>query len=131
MLNYVPKWPLCVHILSAIICLACSSFYHLFFVKNEYLRGLLLRLDIGGINILICGSTYSVIFYPFACGEVLFARNCFAVLVTITGLCNFGISFSEKFTKPEYKGLRVVMFGLLIAVCATTFLYLNFVADSD
>jgi len=126
MLNYVSKWPLCIHLLSAIFCLACSSFYHLFFVKNEYLRGLLLRLDIGGINILICGSTYSVIFYPFACNEVIFTRNCFAVLVTVAGILNFGVSFSEKFTKPEYKVLRVVMFGLLISTCATVFIVLDF-----
>jgi len=92
---------------------------------------MLLRLDIGGINILICGSTYSVIFYPFACNEVLFVRNCFAVLVTVAGLLNFGVSFSEKFTKPEYKVLRVVMFGVLIATCATTLLFLNFTEKRD
>lgn len=54
-----------------------------------------------------------------------------AVFVTVCGILNFGVSFSEKFTKPEYKGLRTGMFALLIGACATTLIILNFVEDRD
>ena len=67
MLNYVHKWPLCVHFLAAFFCLFCSSVYHLFFVKDEFWRVKLAQLDYGGIIILILGSTYPLVWYSFAC----------------------------------------------------------------
>ena len=70
-LNYVSRWPLFAHMASAAICLGCSAFYHLCFVKSIAVSNFLARLDYAGISILIGGSTMPPITYLFACGPAL------------------------------------------------------------
>lgn len=69
-LNYVSKWPLFVHMISASICLGFSALFHLFFVYSEHAGSFLAKLDYAGITILIFGSTVPAIEYVFACNEV-------------------------------------------------------------
>ena len=126
MLNYVPKWPLCVHLAAAVFCLTCSAIYHLYYVKSDYWRKVLLRLDIGGVNILVAGSAYPLILYGFACNQVFFARNCFLVLVTLCSITNFLLYFSERFVQPNVKGLRVCFFVLVGLAGASPFIYMTF-----
>lgn len=70
-LNYVPKWPLFVHMISAAICLGMSTVYHLFFVYSPSASSLLAKLDYIGITILIFGSTVPGINYMYACDSVI------------------------------------------------------------
>ncbi len=77
-LNYVPKWPLFVHMISAAICLGISTVYHLFFVYSPSACTLLAKLDYIGITILIFGSAVPGISYMYACGPVQSKLNtCF------------------------------------------------------
>jgi predicted membrane channel-forming protein YqfA (hemolysin III family) len=69
-LNYVSKWPLLVHLISAAICLGLSTTYHLFFVYSPEACLMLAKLDYTGITILFFGSTVPFIQYMFACNEV-------------------------------------------------------------
>lgn len=70
LMNYVSKWPLFVHLISAGICLGLSAVYHLFFVYSPEACLMLAKLDYTGIIILIFGSVVPFIQYNFACGEV-------------------------------------------------------------
>jgi len=69
LLNYVSKWPLFVHLVSAAICLGLSAVFHLFFVYSPSACLTLSKLDYTGIIILIFGSVVPSIQYNFACGE--------------------------------------------------------------
>ena len=70
-LNYVPIWPLIMNMLSACFCMGCSAIYHLMCVKNPYFQQTLSRLDYGGISVLIFGSAFPILYYGFACEQVL------------------------------------------------------------
>lgn len=59
--------PLFIHMVSAIICLGCSTFFHLYKDHSEKYSRLLSRLDYGGISILIAGSNTPPIIYSFYC----------------------------------------------------------------
>jgi hypothetical protein len=69
-LNYVPKWPLLVHMIAAALCLGMSAVYHLFFVYSASAYTTLAKLDYCGITILIFGSTIPSIQYLYACSPV-------------------------------------------------------------
>lgn len=56
-LNYVSRWPLFIHMLSAVICLGLSTVFHLFFVYSPEACSWLAKLDYTGITILIFGSS--------------------------------------------------------------------------
>ena len=66
-LNYVPRWPLLVHLFSAVFCLSASAAFHLLYIKSKKVSRVLCTLDYGGICILIMGSTYPITFYVFSC----------------------------------------------------------------
>jgi adiponectin receptor len=68
-LNYVSKWPLFIHLVSAAICLGFSAIFHLFFVYSPSACLTLSKLDYTGIIILIYGSVVPIIQYNFACGD--------------------------------------------------------------
>jgi hypothetical protein len=70
-MNYVSKWPLFIHLISAAICLGLSTIYHLFFVYSPKACLILAKLDYTGITILFFGSTVPFITYMFACNEVI------------------------------------------------------------
>lgn len=69
-LNYVSKWPLFIHLISAAICMGLSTMYHLFFVYSPEASLMLVKLDYTGITILFFGSTVPFIQYMFACNDV-------------------------------------------------------------
>lgn len=125
MLTYVPKWPLLLHFSAAVFCLTCSGIYHLFFVKSEYWRKTLQRLDYGGINILILGSSIPPTFYSFACSELHDIRNIFLGIITVLCLISFVMFFSETLNRDEFRSLRSGIFTLLGAAAAVPFIFLS------
>jgi predicted membrane channel-forming protein YqfA (hemolysin III family) len=66
-LTEVPVWPLAVHALAAVFCLGCSALYHLMHVRCENTSKILIRLDYGGITVLIFGSFVPILWYTFPC----------------------------------------------------------------
>lgn len=92
LLAYVPIWPLIVQLMCGVFCMGCSAFYHLFYVKNEFCKKILSRLDYSGIIILIMGSSIPPHYYPFACQNTHKERNIFMVLICSASLtCFFAI----------------------------------------
>jgi hypothetical protein len=52
----ITRIPLYIHMMSAIVCLSMSTFFHWFSCWNEKVNNYLSRLDYGGISFLIAGS---------------------------------------------------------------------------
>lgn len=68
----VSRWPIFVFIASAMICLTCSSVFHLFSAHSLMMNRRLSTLDYAGISILIAGSFYPPIYYTFYCFPGIF-----------------------------------------------------------
>lgn len=59
--------PIFIFMLSALVCMSCSTLYHLFNAHSEKVHLVTARLDYAGISILICGSYYPGIYYLYFC----------------------------------------------------------------
>lgn len=68
-LSMTPIWPLAVHAFAAVFCMGCSATYHLMYVRNIATAKILIRLDYGGITVLIFGTCVPVIIYCFTCSQ--------------------------------------------------------------
>ena len=67
--HLISRWPLFMMMIGAIICLSCSTIYHLFFVYNEKWCCKLSTLDFAGISFLISGSCFPPYYYYFYCDK--------------------------------------------------------------
>ena len=114
--------PIYVFIFAAMVCLSCSTFYHLFNAHSEKVNAMTSRLDYAGTSLLICGSYYPVIYYVYFChiGEaytdliVLFLTG-----ITVSAVLVFAVSLTDSFQLPKYRALRGFTFlalGLLGAI---------------
>lgn len=68
-LKTISIWPLVIFLFSAIICLGLSSCFHLFKDQSRRANKVLAKLDYAGISILVAGSFYPAIYYPFYCHQ--------------------------------------------------------------
>lgn len=69
--SYLPRYPLAVFLVTAMLCLLFSSVYHLMHaVSGEWARRFQ-ALDYAGIVLLIAGSTTPIVYYAFFCRPVL------------------------------------------------------------
>ena len=66
-ITYVPRWPLIFHMATAIICFSFSTVFHLYQAHSVKTWAFLIKLDYGGICLLIMGSAYPLSNYVFAC----------------------------------------------------------------
>jgi adiponectin receptor len=66
---YLPRWPIYVQLACAMVCLLCSSTFHLYSAYSQKLSNFLNRLDYAGISILIAGSCYPPYYYMFYCNQ--------------------------------------------------------------
>ena len=91
----VSRWPIFVYIFSAMICLVCSSIFHLFKAHSLKMNKIVSRLDYAGITILLAGSFYPHIYYAFFCipGKI-YAEFMTLYLSGITGASMFTFCIS-------------------------------------
>ena len=130
LLAYVPVWPLIVQLMSGVFCMGCSSFYHLFYVKNEFLKNLLSRLDYSGIIILIMGSSIPPHYYPFACQNTHKERNIFMTIIFSASMTTFFAILTPVFQKRKWKPLLTGLFIILGLSAALPLYYICiFVSD--
>lgn len=64
---FVSRWPIFVFLVSAALCLTCSTCFHLFYVVNKNYYRIFLRMDYAGVSLLISGSTFPIFYYAFYC----------------------------------------------------------------
>lgn len=65
--SITPKWPVLIHLVSALFCLSCSTTFHLFSAYSSKVGDVLSRLDYAGISVLIAGSCFPPYYYMFCC----------------------------------------------------------------
>lgn len=109
--QYLARWPIYIFVISAMICLGCSTVYHLFSAHSHKAHKLTSTLDYAGISILIAGSFYPAIYYIYYCHEEL-------IIIYLAGISIFSVgvflsSFSPTFHKPKYNWLRGLTFLIL------------------
>ena len=128
-ITYVPRWPLIFFLCSAIICLSFSATFHLMQAHSIKTWSLLLKLDYGGICILIMGSCYPLNNYIFACEQVSHIKFFFLALITVSAVGSFLFMLIDKYSAAEYKWLRGLLFVILGISCGNPFVYLALVED--
>ena len=69
------RWPLFIMLVAAIICLSCSTTFHLFGTMSNSINKVLSRVDYAGITFLVAGSCYPPYFYFFYCEKCKFIFN--------------------------------------------------------
>ncbi|KAI9916362.1 hypothetical protein PsorP6_017836 [Peronosclerospora sorghi] len=104
----VPHWPIFVFMASAVICLTCSSIFHLMFVVSRSAYTFLSRLDYAGITILIAGSFYPMIYYSFYCHPWL--RNTYLVSISTMAALTFIVALLPVFSTPRFLVARTCIF---------------------
>lgn len=128
-ITYVPRWPLILHLATAVFCFGCSTIFHLYQAHSEKTWAFLIKLDYGGICFLIMGSCYPLYNYIFACQEVSDHKYFFLGVITISSFAAFIFMMADKYSTPEYIWLRGLLFVVLGTSCANPFFYITFKAD--
>lgn len=124
-LTYVSRWPLVVNLVSASFCLGCSAFFHLFQIHSPKAAEIFSRLDYGGICILIMGSSYPPIMYPFSCKPEFYARNIFLAIITTTCAITFIVIMMPSMNQPKFRAFRGFLFIILGLSAGAPLVYLT------
>lgn len=102
-------YPIAIFIICAIFCLGASAVYHTFYVMSPEVNKLLHRFDMAGINILIFGSVYAILFYFFYCSP--YCKIVYTACSFVSCLVVFIVSMGDKIHSPKYIKLKGIMFG--------------------
>ncbi|CAG9332202.1 unnamed protein product [Blepharisma stoltei] len=122
--HHLSRWPVVIFLVSAIMCLGCSTIFHLWKDYSHEACRTLARLDYAGISFLIAGSFYPAIYYPFYCHEKYIIM--YLTGMTIASLIVFAVSMMPKFQKAELRWFRGTIFlvlGLLGVIPAVHLVY--------
>ena len=96
--------------LAAMICLSCSTLFHLFSNHSYSVYRLFIRLDYSGIAILITGSSIPAYYYGFYCHALTQCVHITILILLFSGC--IVISLWKKFGTHEYRPLRFATFLL-------------------
>ena len=66
---YVPRWPLFVHLVAAIIQMGASAAFHQFQCVSAEKMNTLFKIDLIGIGVMISGSAVAPLYYTYMCNE--------------------------------------------------------------
>jgi len=130
-LNYIPRWPLMIFLLSAMCCMGFSATYHLFYIKNKSVAYVLNVLDFAGICILTMGSFYPPIMYSFVCAQTFHLRNAFLTIVTISSTLTIIVLFMPVCNTEKFKSIRTFMFIALGGSALTPLFYIQFLHEKS
>ena len=99
--------------LAAMICLSCSTMFHLFLNHSQGVHRIFSSLDYSGIAILVVGSSIPAYYYGFYCQQI--AQFAHISIIGILCVACVLVSLWKKFATPNYRPLRFatfVLFGL-------------------
>ena len=99
--------------LAAMICLSCSTMFHLFSNHSQGVYRIFSSLDYSGIAILITGSSIPAYYYGFYC-SIIAQYTHMSIAFALCVVCVL-VSLWKKFATPNYRPLRFatfVLFGL-------------------
>jgi len=92
----------------AIICLVCSTLFHIFYCHSPSVSKLFNKIDYCGISVLTMGSFVPWLYYAFYC-EAL-PKVVYLILIGILGSACIVVSLWDKFSEPEFRIIRASMF---------------------
>lgn len=92
----------------AIVCMLCSTLFHILHSHSERVNNVFSRLDYSGIAFLITGSSIPAYYYGFYCAWVPQYFH-IGVLVVLCVIC-IAISLLSRFNTPRYRMTRFVVF---------------------
>ena len=124
-LTYVARWPLVIHLISAVTCLSLSATCHTMCCFDQNVSDFVCKLDLTGICFLIAGSSYSAIYYGFACEGVKHLRIMFLIVITVMCTLISIMLMIPYFSTPAartFRGWCFIILGLSpgIAVIASS-----------
>lgn len=88
-----------------------SAMFHLFYQMSSVANKYLLRVDYGGISILILGSTFPPYFYGFYCEHYL--RNFYLFLLGSGCTAAYVISIFDFIHQEKWRKVKGIMYGSL------------------
>jgi len=114
--QHISRWPLLVFLSSALVCLLCSTMFHLFYPMStsnfiNYLESykIFSRFDYAGISILIAGSTFPPLYYGMYC--YLEVAIVYEIIIMSFAISIFILSVFEWMHRPEHKKFKAAIYG--------------------
>jgi len=105
-----------------IVCLLCSTLFHILHNHSQPVSSVFSRIDYSGISLLITGSSVPAYYYGFYCAKIAQFVHISAIVVLCV-VCT-AISLRAKFNTPPYRVFRFVMFSLFGLYGAVPFLHI-------
>lgn len=115
--GHISRWPVVAMMISAVICLMCSSVFHLFYPMSGKYYMFFARFDYAGINILISGSTLPPLYYGLYCHPAL--AQFYIICISIVAMTLFSVSLFEFMHTPKFRLLKSICygsFGIMVSV---------------
>ena len=110
----LPRFPLFIMIISAILCLSFSASYHALKIISPIFNNISHRFDHGGISLLISGSCFPPYYYFFYFENKFKYFYLFLISILGIGICLYSI-LSSDFSKPykrTFRGILFILFGI-------------------
>jgi adiponectin receptor len=105
----VSRFPLIFYLFCAIICLGCSSAFHLFNPMSSRAYNISISLDYAGINIFIAGSVFPALYYGMYC--YFNVAYFYMTIIMLIATTLFVLSLTDWFKKPENFVLKSICYG--------------------
>ncbi|CAD8100957.1 unnamed protein product [Paramecium sonneborni] len=108
---HVSRWPIVVFLVSGLMCMSGSALFHLFYQMSEAANKYLMRVDYGGISLLILGSCFPPFYYGFYCDT--FLRYFYLVTVGSACLAAYIVSIFDFIHTEKWRKIKGLMYGSL------------------
>jgi len=125
----VHRWPLFIHLISAVICLSCSAMFHLFLSHSAHMFSFFARMDYAGISVLIMGSCIPLNYYSFYCLPTV--KTIYLSMTVIMCSTTFIVTLIPKLDTPRFRELRTILFVSAGLCCSIPILHLSFFNDGE
>jgi len=109
--SYLPRGPIALFLVTAMLCLAFSSCYHLMLAVSTTWAGRFQALDYAGIVLLISGSATPIIYYGFFCAP--WTRFLYITSLWVLGAFVFTIVVLPVYRDQRYRLLKTICFVAL------------------
>lgn len=94
----------------AIVCMLCSTLFHILHSHSRNINEVFSRLDYSGIALLITGSSIPAYYYGFYCTWKSQYTH-IGILIILCVIC-IAISMKSTFNTPRYRAFRFMVFVL-------------------
>ncbi|KAJ3540853.1 hypothetical protein NM688_g6169 [Phlebia brevispora] len=112
--NWIDTTVFTIFLISAVLCLSFSAFYHTCAVHSKEVASRCNALDYAGIVVLIVGSFFPCIYYGFFCEAHI--QFIYLSAISIAGLGAAYIVLNPEYRKPSHRGARTKVF-IALGLC--------------